>query len=255
MTEQQGIPAATVVIFRNGEDGGAPELLMVTRARSMSFAGGAAVFPGGRVDEADRALAATLETSCDIEEAAHRIAAIRETLEETGLVIGLNGEVDGDRAAEARALLEDKGILAPVLDAMGWTLDLNAISYFARWFPKNEKLPRVFDTRFYLADLGTGAVDIAVDATENTRLFWITAKDALDAADRGDLTVIFPTRRNLERLAQFDNFADAQRDCEAHPVQMVTPFFEDRDGEGWICIPEGIGYPVTAEKLAGMSRG
>ena len=54
------IPAATLVIFRNAPDGGAPQLLMVQRSKEMRFAGGAAVFPGGRVDEADRVLAAAL---------------------------------------------------------------------------------------------------------------------------------------------------------------------------------------------------
>ena len=44
------IPAATLVIFR-AAGGGAPELLMVERAKEMSFAGGAMVFPGGRVDK------------------------------------------------------------------------------------------------------------------------------------------------------------------------------------------------------------
>ncbi len=255
MAGQDGIPAATVVIFRHGRDGGPPELLMVTRSRSMSFAGGAAVFPGGRVDEADRRLAETVSPAGDTDEAAHRIAAIRETLEETGLVIGMVGEVDAGRASEARELLLARGELAPVLEAMGWTLDIAAVTLFSRWYPKNEKLPRVFDTRFYLADLGTGAVDIAVDETENTRLFWTTAQNALDRANRGELVLIFPTRRNLERLAGFGDFAAALRDCEAHPPRTITPFFEERDGEGWICIPDAAGYPVTAEKLKGLNRG
>ena len=250
-----GIPAATVVIFRNGRAGSAPEILMVTRSRSMSFAGGAAVFPGGRVDEADRVLAAAYDFDGDVDEAAHRIAAIRETLEETGLVIGVTGEIDAMRAAMARDMLRDADALAPVLEAMDWSLDLSAVHSFARWYPKNERLPRVFDTRFYIADLGTGAVDIAVDETENTHLLWTTARDALADASRGELSVIFPTRRNLERLAQFDDFAAALDDCAAHPLQTITPFFEERDGEGWICIPEDSGYPVTSERLKGLNRG
>lgn len=249
-----GIAAATVVVFRKGPDGSPPELLMVTRSRSMSFAGGAAVFPGGRVDQADRDLASDLPDIDDVDEAAHRIAAIRETLEETGLAIGLRGTIDAARAREARALLLETGTLRRVLDATGWTLDLSAIVPFARWYPKNERLPRVFDTRFYLADLGTGAVDVTVDETENTRLFWITARDALAAADRGDLTVIFPTRRNLERIAQFPDFAAALRDCAAFPQRTITPFVEQRGGTRWICIPEDLGYPVTAEPLDGAQR-
>lgn len=250
-----GIPAATVVIFRRGDRGEPPQLLMVTRAKSMRFAAGAAVFPGGRVDPADRELASSLDEVADPDEAAHRIAAIRETLEETGLVVGLAGRIDGNIARKARRILLETAALGPVLDTMDWTLDLDAIVPFARWHPKNESLPRVFDTRFYLVDLGTGAVDIAVDATENTHLFWISARDALAAADRGEITVIFPTRRNLERLAQFADFDAALRDCAANPPRTVTPYFENRDGEDWICIPEGAGYPVTSERLRGLNRG
>jgi hypothetical protein len=138
---------------------------------------------------------------------------------------------------------------------MNWSLDLNSTLPFSRWFPKNEKLTRVFDTRFYLADLGTGAVDIAVDETENTKLYWISAQGALDAAETGDLSIIYPTRRNLERLAQFGNFAEATDHCARYPSKMITPFLEERDGERWLCIPDDAGYPVTAESLADAMRG
>ena len=73
---QEAIPAATVVVFRRGADGSPPEILMVTRDRAMSFAGGMAVFPGGRVDPADYELAGALGWQ-DADEAAHRVAAVR----------------------------------------------------------------------------------------------------------------------------------------------------------------------------------
>ncbi|WP_209348335.1 NUDIX domain-containing protein [Pontixanthobacter sp. CEM42] len=254
-TNPDGIPAATVVVFRRAADGAAPELLMVTRSRNMSFAGGMAVFPGGRVDPADFELANKLGADLSDDEVAHRIAAIRETLEETGLAVGIIGNVTSETARKARHMLLEKQSLAPVLEAMDWSLDLSAILPFSRWFPKNEKLSRVFDTRFYLADLGTGAVDIAVDETENTKLYWITAQGALDAAETGDLSIIYPTRRNLERLAQLESFADAQEHCERYPSRMITPFIEERDGARWLCIPDDAGYPVFAEPLDKVQRG
>lgn len=251
----EGIPAATIVIFRNTADGQPPELLMVTRSRNMSFAGGAAVFPGGRVDDADFTLAQLLESDLELEEAAHRVAAIRETLEETGLAVGFTGDVNAQTAKIARKLLLESGALAPVLDQMGWQIDINAITPFSRWFPKNERLPRVFDTRFYLVNLGTGAVNIAVDETENTRLFWISAADALAAADRGDLTIIYPTRRNLERLAQFGDFEDALRHCAEFGAKMITPFLEEIDGTRWLKIRDDAGYPILGERLSTSIRG
>ncbi len=249
------IPAATVVVFRNSPDGGAPQILMITRHRSMAFAGGMAVFPGGRLDEADYALAADVAGALDAEEAAHRIAAIRETLEETGLAIGLVQSPTADEAAAARKLLLQNGALAPVLDAMGWTLDLAAVVPFARWHPKNERLPRIFDTRFYLANLGTGAVELEIDATENTHLFWTGAAEAIEASARGEIALIFPTRRNLERLAGFASFADARAQAEAIPVKTITPWMEERDGERWLMIPDDAGYPIAGEPLASVARG
>ena len=249
-------PAATLVIFRNCPEGGAPQLLMVQRSKEMRFAGGAAVFPGGRVDPADRDLADAHGASDDDtrEELAARIAAVRETLEETGLAVGLHQHPSLEDALRARAHLLVVGTLGPVLDAMGWTLDLDGLVPFSRWRPKHKEI-RVFDTRFYLADLGTGAVDLLVDATENTHLFWASAAEALRLADSGDIKVIFPTRRNLERLAQFRSFDDALAHVAAYPSVMITPFMELRDGAPWLMIPDDAGYPIHGEALESASRG
>lgn len=249
------IPAATLVVFRRGPPGQPPELLMVVRSGTLAFAGGMAVFPGGRVDSADRRLAETLAGPLDAGEAAHRIAAIRETIEETGLAPGLRERLSAKDAAGLRAEVCAEGALAPVLVRRGLTLDLDALVPFARWCPRGMVHARIFDTRFYLADLGTGAVELAVDETENTRLFWINAGEALARADAGDLSVIFPTRRNLERLAQFASFAEAKAHAEAHPVRLIVPQIEERDGGRVLTIPDGLGYPVTHEALDRAMRG
>lgn len=249
-------PAATLVIFRNAPEGGAPQILMVERAASMSFAGGAAVFPGGRVDDADRDFAGVLGASDDEarDELAARIAAVRETLEETGLVVGLEQRPTRDQALRARDMLLTRKELAPVLIDMGWSLAPDSLLPFARWRPKHKHL-RVYDTRFYMADLGTGAVDLLVDQTENTHLFWASAGEALNLADNGSIKIIFPTRRNLERLAQFGSFDDAVAHIERYPSRMITPFMEMRDGVPWLAIPSDAGYPVTGEVLDSAARG
>lgn len=254
-TEQRtSIPAATVVVFRNAADGGPPEILMTVRAKAMTFAGGMAVFPGGRLDDADRDLAARLGSD-DEDETAHRIAAVREALEETGLAVGIAQQPTADEVRRARELLLESGALAPVLETMGWTLELDRIVPFARWNPRNERIPRIFDTRFYLADLGTGAVELEIDDTETTHLFWTTAAGALEAADRGEIALIFPTRRNLERLAGFASYAEARAQAEAIPVRTITPWMEDRGGETWLRIPSDAGYPVDGEPLTSVARG
>ncbi len=248
------IPAATVVVFRNAPAGGPPELLMVQRAKEMRFAGGAAVFPGGKVDPEDADLARRLDPDTDIELLGARVAGVRETLEETGLAIELANSVSAGEAAEARQLLLDRGALAPVLERHGWILAPERLVPFARWCPR---VSGTFDARFFIADLGTGAVDIAVDATENTRLFWASAARALELADAGEISVIFPTRRNLDRLALFGSFAEARAQCEAIPVVTVSPNMEERDGEKWLVIPdyEARGYPIEGQPLATAHRG
>lgn len=255
----QGIPAATIIIFRNAPDGGPPEVLMTVRSRNMTFASGMAVFPGGRVDEADFELGAQIAASSNgaltADEAGHQIASVRETLEETGLALGLKGDITAQSAAKARAMLEETKALAPVLDAMDWELDLDQIVPFARWFPKNEKIPRVYDTRFYLANLGTGEVEVSTDQAENTRLFWVSAKGALEMAEREEIKLIFPTRRNLERLALFSTFEEARAQAEAIPVKTIIPVIDTEGGKPVLRILEDAGYPVTSEPLETVARG
>lgn len=243
------IPAATLVIFRD-RDAAPPELLMVERARAMVFAGGATVFPGGRIDPGDHAFAATFSPA-DLDDMAARIAAIRETLEEAGLPIGFAATPPPAAVAEIRAALH-AGI--PFAEALaGAELSPDRLIPFARWRPDHEGM-RNFDTRFYLAPLPADAPPASVDETENVRLVWTTAADCLAAADRGDLSIIFPTRRNLERLARFADLDAAIADARAHPVETVTPWIEERGGVPHLCIPDHLGYPVTGEAIDRVRR-
>ncbi|MFL9839488.1 NUDIX domain-containing protein [Sphingomonas sp. ST-64] len=240
------IPAATLVLFRERAEG-SPQLLMVERSATMRFAGGAAVFPGGRVDPGDVAFAAVLEGERD--DMAARVAAVRETIEEAGVAIGV--DLADPRAAQD-ALYAGTS-LGEVLD--GARFDPSALVPFARWLPHRGVSHRIFDTRFYLARWPDGAPEPAVDGNENVRLFWASARAVLAQADAGRTRIIFPTRRNLERLAQFNSFADAVADARAHPIETITPWLEDRAGVPHLCIPEGLGYPVTAQVAASALRG
>lgn len=250
-TVPPGIPAATVIIFRQPDPALPPELLLLERAGSMRFAGGATVFPGGRIDPADRELARRLTPDEDAELSAARVCSIRETLEETGLVLAAGRRVDATEARDARAMLLERGELAPVLDKFGWPLDPSALVPFARWYPGH---PRMFDTHFFLADLGTGAVDLAVDATENSNLFWASAEQAIAMEKDGRISVIFPTQRNLERLALYGSFAQAREHALAHPPRMITPWIERFDGEDHLTIRDDCGYPVIRERLSTAKR-
>jgi 8-oxo-dGTP pyrophosphatase MutT (NUDIX family) len=209
----------------------------------MAFAGGALVFPGGRVDPGDRVLSALHPG--DPDDVAARIAAVRETLEEAGVAVGL--DVAGGAISDLKRRLYAGEPMGALLDEMGGVLRLDALVPFARWLPEGVR-HRVFDTRFYLAQAPADAAPM-VDGNENVRLLWSTARAVLDAADAGEVTVIFPTRRNLDRLARFDSFEEAVADAAAHPIRTVTPWIETRDDGQYLCIPDDLGYPITAEPL------
>ena len=249
------IPAATLVVFRRGAAGQPPELLMVQRAKGMRFAGGMAVFPGGRIDPSDYELAASLAPGAtltdDPDDGPARVAAIRETLEETGLLLGIDRPATADEAIAARRMLEAQGALAPVLAHFGWRLVLDRLVPFARWCPQRDNS---FDTHFFLTDLGSGQVDLLVDATENTHLFWASAAGALDMDAAGEISVIFPTRRNLDRLALFADYDEAVAHARAWPIRSISAFIEERHGEPYLCIPEGLGYPVTEQPMSTVRR-
>ncbi len=249
-------PAATMVIFRENPDGGAPLILMVERIKAMAFAGGAAVFPGGKVDAADFDYAEMLGGPLPLDEAAARLAAIRETIEEAGLALGLAGVTDPADCDVARAELHNGDSLQAICNRHNWTPDFEQLVPWSRWRPPGfEGAIRVFDTRFYLVDAGKSAPLATVDHTENRALFWASAADVLQKADKGEVKIIFPTRRNLERLAMFGNFDAAAAHAAEHPVSTVLTYVDKREDGNWLCIPDGHGYPVVAEAFDTAMRG
>ena len=251
MATQPAIPAATLVVFRDHPDA-SPEILIVERAKAMAFAGGMLAFPGGRIDPGDHELAATLG-GVD-EHLPARIAAIRETIEETGLPVGLTAIPDTQSLARLRAQLHAQVPIGEALAAEALAIAPDVLVPFARWCP-NHPHARIFDTMFYLAELPAEAPPASVDATENARLFWASATEALAMCDRGEAAAIFPTRRNLERLAQFGSFADAAAHASATPIVTVTPWVVGEGDARRLHIPEDAGYPVTSEALTTAMRG
>jgi 8-oxo-dGTP pyrophosphatase MutT (NUDIX family) len=242
------IPAATLILMRPAAAGGPPEILMLERAETMAFAAGALVFPGGRIDPEDEAMAARFP---GLPDAAARIAAIRETIEETGIAPALRPAAD---AAALREAMAAGRRFAPLLEDMGLAPDLEALTPFARWCP-NFREARRFDTLFYLAEAPAGGTMLhSADETESVHTFWASAAEVLAEIDAGRAKAIFPTRRNLERLATFGSLDEAQADAQRHPVAKITPWVEERGGRRFVCIPEGIGYPVTAEPYESARR-
>lgn len=243
----EAIPAATLIVVRDRPDG-PPELLMVERAEGMAFAAGALVFPGGRIDEADRRLGQEIGVDGAV------IAAIRETIEETAVPAGLASAPRSEHCLDVQAALAGGEDFAHIVDQSGIELDPGSLTPFARWVPKFHAVRR-FDTMFYVAPCPRGDWQPTVIEGECAGAHWLAASEALAREERGEARLIFPTRRNLERLAQHGSFAEIQADALAHPIEPVTPWVEEHDGEKFITIPSHLGYPVTEERLDGLWRG
>ncbi len=248
MTEG-AIPAATLVVMREHPPG-PPELLMVERTRRMAFASGAMVFPGGRIDRQDEDLARAHAG----DHSAAKIAAIRETLEETVIPVALHPLPSPEFAASLQGDLHQGSAFASLLERHRLEFDLEELTAFARWKPAFHQA-RVFDTLFFLAKAPDGDWHPIPQEGECESVEWLSAREVLDRIGRGEATAIFPTVRNLERLARFGSFAEAVDDARAHPMETITPWVASIGGVEHVCIPEGLGYPITSEPLETVRRG
>lgn len=225
----------------------------------MRFAGGAVVFPGGAVDAADKAHARSLiaDANGDLDEFAARIAAVRETIEECGLLIAARGEGrDAETVRQLRHALKAGGPIAEVSRQYGLEFGYDSLIPFARWCPPTRVQHKRFDTRFFLTVVEEmdALDDLVPDGGESVRLAWHSARDALNEAEAGRLRIIFPTRRNLERLAQCDTIETLIDHARSYPASLISPWIETRDGADHLCIPEGLGYPITSEPLSMAQR-
>src|SRR5688572_24623227 len=243
------IPAATLILMRQAE-AGPPELLMMERAETMAFAAGALVFPGGRIDSDDHEIARRYRSFAD---APARIAAIRETIEETGIAPAMSPVPAPGAVVAIREELTGGTPFSAVLDMTGIRLELDALTPFARWCP-NFRETRRFDTLFYVAEAPADSDPHSADETESVRTLWASAAEILAEIEAGGAHAIFPTRRNLERLARFASIEEARADAARHEVRRITPWVEERDGGHWVCIPDDAGYPVTSEPLESARR-
>lgn len=242
------IPAATVIIARDREEGGDAEILMVERAEGMAFAAGAMVFPGGRIDQADRELGNQLEVEADL------VAAVREAIEETAIPVGLSPLPNVELARELQLALIDGVPFAALLETHGLELDASSFTPFTRWVPKFHAVRR-FDTLFYVAEAPKGDWQPQIVPGECSSAEWVRAAEVLKREREGAARLIFPTRRTLERLAQHQSVETIRADARAHPIEPISPWVEERKGEKFITIPNHLGFPVTEERLDGLWRG
>ena len=212
--------ATMIVLDRRGRGG--PKVLMGRRNARLAFMPGKFVFPGGRIELGDRSMPVAGALSDHAETMLSRritrpphhlgralaLAAIRETYEETGLMLGTTEYGPPEEVPDGWEAFQRHGVLP----------DLEALHVVARAITPPKRVRR-FDTRFFAVDRTCVAAEepgrVSED-TELTELAWVR----LDAARKLDLPYI--TRAILDEL-------EAQIAVDFAPYRQI-PFHFERYG-------------------------
>jgi 8-oxo-dGTP pyrophosphatase MutT (NUDIX family) len=254
------LPSSTVILVRAGET--LPQVLMVLRRPGDAF-GNNYTFPGGVLDDdeseagchcagrtAENANAVLNLTTGGLD---YYCAAVRELFEETGVLLARDADGEWAFATEstkhlANALREqlDAGVLPwnELLRENALTVACDALHYFAYW-ETPVSLPRRWTTRFFLAELPPGR-EACIDGRELLNSRWMSAAEVLSAGDEGGMTLPFPTRATLEKLAEFERLEDLMRWASAaasHGIDRILPVIRDEPGGERVVIPGDPKYP------------
>lgn len=236
-----------MILLRDGADG--PEVYVIRRHDALAFAGGATVFPGGRIDPADHDPGWSDLCPGTGADRSSRVAAIRETFEECGLLLARpagGGPLLDEAAANGvrtRSGWGGEPGSPPFLDQMhreGLELAADRLLPFARW-QTPEWVHRRFDTLFFLAAAPPGRT-ASFDRREAVEGLWATPRALLARADAGSIRLVFATRMNLMRLTAFGSVADALAAAGRHPIQPILPRRADTPAGPVLRIPVDAGY-------------
>ena len=202
-------PAATLILLRDSAAG--PEVLMLQRAKSAVFLGGAYVFPGGSLDAGDRDLAfRVIDFEAKEPPIEYWIAAVRECFEEAGVLVACDVERRPIPAERAERLMPwRQRPFAELLEKEDLYIPAGQLAYFGHWITAPGRARR-FDTRFFVAAAPAGQ-QAKHDANETIHDLWITPREALERCERGEIELVFATQHTLRELSGFDTAEAALR--------------------------------------------
>ena len=215
--------AATIVLLRDGDPG--LETFCVVRSGRSSFLAGALVFPGGRVDDADRAW---------LPNDAFALAAIRETLEEAGILLA-RGLVNAAHVEALRRALLGGESLRALLEPAGIEPAVEALVPFARWITPAAETKR-FDTHFFIARAPSGQRG-SHDDGETVDSLWAAPAELLARWERGELALVPPTHATLEWLGQRGSVQDALDGASELSLAPICPELTEHDGAQALLLP------------------
>jgi len=209
-------PASTVVVLRSGV--GIPfEVLLVRRNDRVAFMAGAYVFPGGRVDEADRyekPAARFLDSPprfADLtaaEELPFRVAAVRELAEEAAVTVGVDD-------------------LVPL----------------AHWVTPQVEARR-YDTRFFLTVMPAGQ-QARHDEGETTDLVWESPAAAVERCQCGEIMLPPPTWTTLRQLQRHTTLAGVLAWARQKPIVRIQPELHRAADEAMLTLPGDPSHPTV----------
>jgi 8-oxo-dGTP pyrophosphatase MutT (NUDIX family) len=227
--------AATVIVGRDTGEG--LQVFMVRRSARAVFLPDLYVFPGGRVDDADRdAAARRLVGDAGDVDPAYALTAARETFEEAGMLFADRPIAPNALTEARRALLAGELAFDAMLERFGASIDASQLRYFSRWItPKAEFATRRFDTRFFVGRAPADQIAEA-DAAEVLDGRWIAPRAALAAHASGEIGLIFPTIKHLERIAPYATVDELLAFARTKAIVTVSP--EVQPGPRFLLIPE-----------------
>jgi 8-oxo-dGTP pyrophosphatase MutT (NUDIX family) len=246
-------PAATVMLLRDGEQG--MEVFMIVRHEKSDVHGGALVFPGGRVDDEDHDLAADASVFPPLPgvaglSATLRVAAVRETFEECGVLLararGEQALVGAARlrdieAAHRAPMMRGERSFGEILARENLVMASDAMVHFANWITP-ERRPKRFDVHFFLAATPAGQVAWH-DGHEAVDSVWISPANAIERSRAGTYQLRFPTHMNLQKLGRSAQSSAALDTARASRVVTVMSRPEKAaDGKRWVRLPLEADY-------------
>jgi 8-oxo-dGTP pyrophosphatase MutT (NUDIX family) len=248
-TAAQPRDAATVVVLRDGARG--VEVYLVKRSRAVDFMAGAHVFPGGRLDKDDSSASACALLSAGTAALHERlgepipamhaaglyVAAIRETFEEAGLLLGRLAAGWGTQ--DARRAVAGGAQFSTLVER----IDAAALVPWVRWVTP-EVSPKRFDARFFLARVPEGQ-EPSVDGHEAVEGLWIRPEEALRRWEEGAMQLPPATAKSVEMLSSFATVDAALGAAAARvpPVAMPLVWNDKDSGRAYISLPGDPRHP------------
>lgn len=253
MNNSQPLPSSTILLIRDTLSG--LEVFMVERNKKNTVYSGALVFPGGKLEQEDynpKLLKFCSGSGSDQGDIGSKICGIRETFEESGVLIAKNYNsnklIDPLKCIELankyrKDLQENKISLLEIVTKEKLVLATEMLTAFSRWITPKD-LPKRFDTNFYLIPVSE-EFSAEHDGYESVNSLWVSPQKALSDADKGLKTIVFATRMNLLKLGGYKDTQSVVNDLSKALINPVEPKVETVGDNIVFKIPKEAGYGLT----------